>query len=99
MLLSFSGHTRPDIAFAVNCCEIYMFFTKHSHEEVLKRIGWYLKLSRDRGLVLNTNRELLNIDSYPDAYFSGMYVHDKPTDSYCLKNCNGYVITFSYFPV
>ena len=53
----------------------------------------------DCGLILNPNRELLKIDSYPDAYFSGMYVNDKPTDPYCLKNFTGYVITFSYFPV
>ena len=32
MLLCLSGHTRPDITFAVNCCARYMFFPKKSHE-------------------------------------------------------------------
>ncbi len=39
MLLYLSGHTRPDITFAVNCCARYMFCPKHSHELALKRIG------------------------------------------------------------
>ncbi len=38
MLLYLSGHTRPDITFAVNCCACYMFCPKHSHELALKRI-------------------------------------------------------------
>jgi hypothetical protein len=43
MLLYLSGHTRPDITFAVNCCARYMFCPKHSHKLALKRIGRYLK--------------------------------------------------------
>jgi len=41
MLLNFSGHTRPDITFAVDCCARYMFCPKHLHELALKRIGCY----------------------------------------------------------
>ena len=43
MLLYLAGHSRPDIAYAVNCAARYMFSTKQSHEEALKRIGRYLK--------------------------------------------------------
>ena len=38
MLLYLSGHTHPDIVFALNCCARYMFCPKRSHGEVLKRI-------------------------------------------------------------
>ena len=75
IMLCLSGHTRPDIAFAVNCFARYMFCTKHFHEDYLKQIGRYLKLARYHGLNLNTNRELFNIDSYLDTDLSGMYVH------------------------
>ena len=43
MLLYLAGHSRPDIAYAVNCAARYMFSAKQSHEEALKRIGRYLK--------------------------------------------------------
>ncbi len=42
VLLYLSGHTRPDITYAINCCARYMFYPKHSHELALKRIGRYL---------------------------------------------------------
>jgi len=47
MLLYLSGHTRPDITFAVNCCAHYMFCPKHLHELALKCIGRYLKQTPD----------------------------------------------------
>jgi hypothetical protein len=58
MLLYLSVHTHPNIAYAVNCCARYMFCPKRSHELALKRIGRYLKATRDRGLVLNPTKEL-----------------------------------------
>jgi hypothetical protein len=71
MLLYLSGHTRPDIAYAVNCCARYMFAPKHSHELALKRIGRYLKNTSERGMVIQPTRELI-VDAYPDADFAGM---------------------------
>ncbi len=47
MLLYLSGHTLPDITFAVNCCACYMFCPKHSHELALKGIVRYLKQTPD----------------------------------------------------
>ena len=63
------GRTRADISFAVNCCARYIFCLNYLHEEYLKKIGPYLKLTRDHELILNTNKEIFNIDSYSDAYF------------------------------
>ncbi len=59
MLLFLAGHTRFDIAYAVNCCARYMFCPKQSHELALKRIGQYLKATRDCGLVLNPSKVIL----------------------------------------
>ena len=53
MLLYIYGHTRPDIAYALNCCARCMFCPNHSHETALKQIGCYLKATRNRGLILD----------------------------------------------
>ena len=99
MLLYLSGHSRPDIAYAVNCAARYMFCPKHSHEKALKRLGRYLKATRTRGLVLNPTSNTLKIDSYPDADFAGMYGHEENTDPACVKSRSGYVITVADCPV
>ena len=99
ILLYLSGHTRTYIAFAVNCCARYMFYPKHSHEEALNKIDRNLKMTRECGLILNTNREIFNIDSYPDADSSGVYGHDNPTDPVYVKSHTGCVMIFSYSPV
>ena len=98
MLLYLSGHTRPDITYAVNCCARYMFCPKHSHELALKRIGRYLKTTASRGMIFNPMREL-TIDVYPDADFAGMYGHEKSTDPACAKSRSGFVIVFAGVPV
>lgn len=98
MLLYLSGHSRPDIAYAVNCAARYMFNPKKSHQEALKRIGRYLKATRDRGLVINPSSNL-KIDAYPDADFAGMYGYEKHDDPSCVKSRTGFVINVADCPV
>ena len=52
MLLYLSGHSRPDIHFAVSQYARWSHDPKISHEEALERIGLYLKGTRDKGLIL-----------------------------------------------
>ena len=98
MFLYLSGHTRPDIAYAVNCCARYMFNPRHSHEVALKRIGRYLKATREKGLILNPCKEL-RIDDYPDADFAGLYGHEKASDPVSVKSRTGFVINVANCPV
>ena len=72
IMLYLTVHTRTYIAFVVNCCARCTFCPKHLHGEDFKIIGWYLKLTWDRGLILNPKMELFKIDGYPDADLSGM---------------------------
>ena len=53
MLLYLSRHFLPGIDYLVNYADIYMFFTKHSHELASKKMSWYLRATRDRGLLIN----------------------------------------------
>jgi len=85
MLLYLSGHTNPDITFAVNCCAHYMFCPKHSHELALKHIGCYLKQTPYRAMVMNPSSDVCKIDAYPDADFAGMFGHEDHTDPACTK--------------
>jgi hypothetical protein len=98
MLLYLSGHTRPDIAYAVNCCARYMFNPRLSHEKALKRIGRYLKATRDKGLVLKPSGTL-KVEAYPDADFAGLYGHEKVTDPACAKSHTGFLISVSDCPM
>jgi len=98
MLLYLSGHTRPDRAYAVNCCARYMFSPRLSHEKALKRIGRYLKATRDMGLVLKPSG-VLNVAAFPDADFAGLYGHEKVTDPACAKSRTGFLIQVSDCPM
>ena len=49
------GATRPDILFTLHQYAKYRIDTKQSHEEVVKRIGRYLKKTKDKGLVFTPN--------------------------------------------
>ena len=39
------------------------------------------------------------VDAYPDAYFAGLYGHEKPTDPTCTKSRTGLFINISDCPV
>ena len=106
MLLYLEGLTRPDISYAVNCTARYMFCPRKRHEDALKRIGRYLKATCDRGLILdprpakdNDGNNVLQIDSYPDADFAGMYVYDENTDPASVKSHTGFIVSVANCPV
>ena len=91
MLPYLSDHSRPYIAYEVNCCARYMFFRKKIHETSLKRIYHYLKATRYKGLILNPSSDVCKLHWYPDADSTGMYRHEIPTDPDCVKsNCPVY---------
>jgi hypothetical protein len=71
MLLYLSGHSRPDIAFAVHQCARYTFSPTKKHTNALKRIGRYLKGTRDKGIIMRPSHKL-DVDCFPDADFAGL---------------------------
>ena len=79
MLLYIYSYTRPNIAYAVNCCARYMFFPKNSHETALKRIVRDMKKTKVRALILNPRPDAFKLDCYPNAYFSRIYQHELTT--------------------
>ncbi len=98
MLLYLSGHTRPDISFAVHQCARYTFAPTKRHEKALLRIGKYLKGTLDKGILFDTRHEL-NLDCYPDADFAGLWNHELAEDPHCVRSRTGFVITLAKCPV
>ncbi|KAL7482891.1 hypothetical protein ACHAW6_008542, partial [Cyclotella cf. meneghiniana] len=64
MLLYLSGHSRPDIAFAVHQFARYTFKPTRQHELSLVRIGRYLKGTMDKGLIMSLSPDP-RVDCYP----------------------------------
>ena len=91
MLLYLSGHSRPDIAFAVHQCARYTFNPTRRHELALIRIGRYLKGTMERGMIMTPTVEP-RVDCYPDADFAGLYGHEDVQDPHCARSRTGYVI-------
>ena len=85
ILLYLSGHSQPDIAYAINYCARYMFNSRLSHEKVLKRIGRYLKATRDKGLITRPSSEF-KVEAFPDADFAGLYGYKNLDDPTCTKS-------------
>ena len=52
-MLLYLGHSCPNIACVTHQWAHYTFASKQSHEGALKRIGWHLKGTLDKGLILN----------------------------------------------
>ncbi|KAL3767222.1 hypothetical protein ACHAWU_003313 [Discostella pseudostelligera] len=98
MLLYLSGHSRPDLSFAVHQCARYTFAPTRRHEQALLRIGHYLKGTLDKGLILNPSPEL-HLDCYPDADFAGLWKHEDSNDPHCVRSRTGFVITLAHCPV
>ena len=97
-MLSLSGHSRPDITYAVNSASCYMLHPRHSHELSVKRIGRCQRATCSIELITNPSSNL-KIDCYPDTDFSGMYGHEKINDQACVKSRTGYITTVADCPV
>ena len=98
MLLYLSGHSRPDIAFAVHQVARYTFKPTRRHELALVRIGRYLKGTKDEGLIMCPSLEP-SVECFPDADFAGLYGHEDSQDPHCARSRTGYVILAFGCPV
>jgi hypothetical protein len=61
-----------------------------SHKKALKRIGQYLKGTKDKGLILNPSGKLI-VNAYPDADFVGLYGYENVTDPANVKSRMGFL--------
>ena len=98
MLLYLSGHSRPDIAFAVSQVARFIHNTRRSHEIALERIGQYLKSTMEDGLILCPTGDF-DMECHVDADFAGLWPLEDVMDPTCVKSRTGFVISISGCPV
>ena len=98
MMSYLSGHTRPELEFAVHQCGRYSHNPRAIHEAALKRIGRYLVNTRDKGIILTPTSDL-KIDCFVDADFAGLWSYENPNDPVCVRSRTGYVIMFCGVPI
>ena len=101
MLLYLANNTRPDLAYSVHCAARFSFCPKKSHEQALKRIGKYLKGTRDKGMVITPNANLkeLKVDAFPDSDFGGLYGYEDIHDPVVTRSRTGLIINLANSPV
>ena len=100
MMMYLTGHSRPDITFAVHQCARHTHKPTEKHKKYLKQIGRYLQMTKDKGLILKPSvGDELHIQCYVDADFAGLWGHEQPNDSHVTKSRTGYVIMINKCPV
>ena len=69
MVLQHVLGTYQDIAMPVHQCARFSSNPKRSHEKALKKIVWYLKGTKEKGIILNADKSR-GIECYVDASFA-----------------------------
>ena len=98
MMMYLASNSRPDIAFAVHQCARFTHCPKRVHEVALKRIGRYLRGTKERGMIIRPSDDL-KLDLYVDADFAGLWNSEDANDPTSVKSRTGYVITLGGVPV
>jgi hypothetical protein len=90
--------SRPDISYAVHQCARFTSNPRKEHGEAVKRIGRYLKGTRDRGFVMQQSDEQFRV--WVDADFSGNWSNEESMDDPdTARSCTGYLVNFLGCPI
>jgi len=98
MLMYRQGHSRPDITFSVNQCARYTFAPKQSHQESLKRIGRYLVVTVDEGIIFTPTNDFC-LHCYLDSDFVGQWNYEDQSDLTSVRSRSRFVFLFDGYPV
>lgn len=80
--LIYLSHTRRDIAYVVCVVSRFMHLSQVQYMTTVSRILRYLKRTKSRGILFNSNRRL-NLVVYIDADWVGDWDNKKSTSGYC----------------
>jgi hypothetical protein len=99
MLNYLAGTSRPDIAFATHQCARFCADPRKPHFVALKRIGRYLAITADKGIIMNPEKLDPKLIAYCDADFAGDYCKEYSDDPSTAYSRSGYVITYGGCPI
>ena len=98
MLSYLAATTRPDILFAVHQCARFCSSPMRSHEEAVKRIGRYLKRTRNKGIIFMFNVSK-GIEVFVDADFAGSWFSFNSHEFTSALSRTGYIIKIANCPI
>ena len=91
--------TRPDISISIHQCTHFSEHPKKSHAKAVKRIGWYLLSTRDKGLII-CPIDIWQFDCWVDADFAGNWRKcDAHVDPMTSKSRSGWPVRFAGAPI
>ena len=70
----------------------------HSHEQAIIRISWYLKSTKERGVIFQPDPKLV-IEYFMDADFAGCWSQADADYPENVMSCTGYIIRYYGFPI
>lgn len=91
IILYSQEYTRPYISFVVNQWTNYAFRPCRLHEEAMQKIGWYLKDTMDKGIIMKLIQSP-QIDCYVDTDFTGLWKYEDSTDPTSMKICSRFLL-------
>ena len=92
--------TRPDISYATHQCDPFIEDPKISHAKAVRHIVDYLRSTKDEGLIIDPKEELLKLEVFADADWSGNYFKKTAEfDVSTTKSRTGFYILFDGSPV
>ena len=97
MMSYLANTTRPDISMPVHQCARFGNDPRKSHQDALKRIGRYLKATKDKGIVLTPGEPTFEV--FVDADYAGGYSKETNADPSSVISRTGYVITYAKCPI
>jgi hypothetical protein len=90
--------TRGDISYPVHQCARFCSDPRGPHGEAIKRIGRYLMGTKDKGVIIDPNRN--SFECYVDADFCGNWDQDTAEDDpTTAKSRTGNVIKYAGCPI
>ena len=98
MVTYLQGSTKPDISIAVHQAARFFINPKISHERAVKRIGHYLFVNKDRGIIFKTQSSK-GVECYVDADFAVGWSNVDANNADCELSRTGFALFYAGCPI